>query len=360
LARPLIDESDGAAIRGVLESGWLTGGPRIVEFENALRMLTAARHAIALNSGTAALHLAVLGLDIPPGSRIAIPSVTFAATANVVLVSGHKVVLCDVDQAWQLDVETVPWDAIQAVIPVHYAGQALLEGDRLYELAGQHGVRVIEDAAPSLGAIGTKGLMDDRADAVCFSFHVAKPVTTGDGGALLTNDDRLAGRARSLAWHGIARHSEAPWRLDSNRAGYKYIMPEMAAALGLSQLQKLERFLAERRRLTRRYDELLQEADIVRPTTDVDRSACQIYPLSLRGRRKADEVIGGLREEGIETGVHYRPLHVQSLFAEEGKVRALPKADALSDDILSLPMFVGLSDEDQERVVSRLVRLLDG
>ena len=354
ISRPQLDRQDIDAVARAMESAWLTGGPLLNNFELALGEYLGAQHVVCLNSGTAALLIAVLALELPHDARMALPSITFAASANAAVLAGAQPVFCEVDESLQLDPGQVPWADIHAVMPVHYAGQAYRRADELFDAASLHGVPVVVDAAPSLGAVGSRGPFDSRASATCFSFHTAKPITSGDGGCIATDRPEFAERARLLAWHGIQRDPAKPWKLEAVSNGFKFILPEMSAALGLSQLSKIEHFLDRRRSLAKRYDRLLADLPITRPVIDVDTSACQIYPILLSDDGPLNEVvIHEMRKVGIEAAIHYPPLHLQPAF-RQFQEHDLRYSEVLGNRLVSLPLFVGMTEDDQNQVCSAL------
>ena len=394
--RPLIDEDDIAAVCRVLRSQWLTTGPAVEAFETALAAKVGAAHAIACANGTAALHLACLALGLGPGDAVIAPSITFAATANCARFVGAEVVLADVDPASALmEAEHVAAAArrasalglrAKAVLPVHFGGQ-VVDLDDLRELAQRLGLVVIEDACHALGA--TMGAFeppapghvgDCRASAMTvFSFHPVKTVTMGEGGAITTNDPVLAKRLRRFRGHGITRSPEAfadtaaaldasgranPWYYELADVGFNYRASDIQCALGLSQLGKLDAFVAARARLAGRYGAALAPLSplVVPLHRHIRRPHAWHLYVALVDFAAAGLDRGGmmraLQRQGIGSQVHYIPLHRQPYYRRRYGPLALPGAEGFYRRCLSLPLFVGLEEADVDRVAAAMATLL--
>jgi perosamine synthetase len=345
-----IDDDDIEAVVGVLRGDWLTQGPAVETFEAALCDVTGARHAVAFANGTAALHAACAVAGLGPGTTVATSPLSFVASANCARYVGADVTFVDIDPAtWNLDVQAVP-DDIDALVAVHYAGLPV-------DLAGlTHRPRVvIEDAAHAIGAQTPHGPVGNCAhsDMACFSFHPVKTVTTGEGGAVTTNSDAYADALRRFRSHGMVRDAAMPaWWYDVPEPGYNYRLTDMQAALGTSQLGKLERFVKERNRIADAYRALLADDDVVLPPGAPDGAvhAHHLFPVLVRDR---DRVFAELREAGIGTQVHYRPIYRHSAYAQVDP-GAFPHCEAVTAGLLSLPIYPDLSDDDQARVVAAL------
>ncbi len=376
-ARQSIDESDIQAVVQALRSNYVTQGPRIRWFEDALKELTGARHAIAVSSGTAALHLSCLCLDVTDGFSGIVPANTFVATANCLRFSGAKAIFADVDsqsglaqaEHFNSAIEGSVKNGIKpkALLPVSYSGSCPdLEGIR--KLADEHDMRVIHDASHSIGA---SYLSSDRsahrsgscahADVAVFSFHPVKPICSGEGGALLTNDQAVAKRARALRSHGVERSEETvtkigPWGYDQVELGLNYRMTELQAALGYSQLGKLDEFVQKRLALARRYNDFLSQAEFKkvfeRPLLD-ERSSWHLYVIRFQESSLRDKAYHFLKERDIGTQVHYIPLYRHSYY-EGGNHEELPGSESFYKACLSLPMYPALEEKDQDRTIEAL------
>jgi perosamine synthetase len=384
--RQNIDRADIDAVVAVLESDFLTQGPFVERFEAALAERVGARYAIAVSSGTAGLHVACLAAGLGLGDLGLTSAVTFAASANCLIYAGAKAGLVDIDRtslgmslsALAQLLQLVP--AAKVVIPVHLAGLADATAE-IRKLAG--GRIIIEDAAHALGgdypcgkAVGGCAY----SDLTVFSFHPVKQITTGEGGAILTDDPELARRARLLRNHGIEHDPRnfigtetseegriKPWLGQQQMLGFNYRMTDIAAALGLSQLQKLDRFLERRRAIVRRYDEAFAGLSCVRPLQSTPgaraRSAHHLYIAwfdfeAMRTTRTAFMI--KLRERGIGTQVHYMPVYRHPFHARRGADQdsSFPHAEHYYRGCLSLPLHPGLTDEEVEKVIAEINRLI--
>ncbi|HZT89952.1 MAG TPA: UDP-4-amino-4,6-dideoxy-N-acetyl-beta-L-altrosamine transaminase [Stellaceae bacterium] len=395
--RQCIDEADIAAVAAVLRSDYLTTGPAVAAFATRLCEITEAPHAIACANGTAALHLACAALGLGDGDAVVVPSITFLATANAPRMTGAEVVFADVDpdtglmQPDHFSEALARADAaglrVRAVLPVHLAGQCA-DLPSLGEIARARGIAVIEDACHALGgayARGGQGWAPVGAcldgDMAIFSFHPVKNATTGEGGAVTTRDPALAARLDRLRCHGMVREPALfrqpemafsdegpanPWYYEMPELGWNYRLTDIQAALGLSQLGKLRRFLAERQRLAALYDAALAPlAPLVRPISQSRgcRSGWHLYPVLIdftRCRTDRAELMRRLRARGVGTQVHYIPVHRQPYYRDRYGLADLPGADAYYARTLSLPLFVGMSDEDVAYVCDELAEAVAG
>jgi perosamine synthetase len=356
--RQSIDDEDVNAVAAVLRSDWLTTGPAIEQFERAVAGFTGASHAVAVSSGTAALHAAVYALGIGPGDEVIVPPMTFAATANAVVFQGGTPVFADVDpDALLLDpaeVERKITPRTKAIIPVDYAGQPC-DYDCLLTIAHRHGIAVIADACHSLGAEYKGRRIGSLADMSAFSFHPVKHITTGEGGMITTDDDVLAGRLRRFRNHGIStdhrQRSEAgSWFYEMEELGYNYRLSDVQCALGTSQLRKLPGWIARRREIAAAYAAALPWKPLaVRP--DVSH-AWHLYVVQIPGDRAA--AFRALRNAGIGVNVHYVPVHLHPFYRRRfGTGPGLcPVAEQAYDRLLSLPMYPSMRDSDVEAVIA--------
>ncbi len=351
-----IDDDDISAVVEVLHGDWLTQGPAIEEFESAVASRVGARHAVAFSSGTAGLHAATFAAGLGPGDLVVTSPLTFMASANCARYVGATVGLVDVNPATlNLDITNIPQTA-DAVVAVHYAGLPV----DLSQMNHRPRV-VIEDAAHALGATGPDGPIGNCAhsDLCVFSFHPVKVITTGEGGIVTTNDDQLADSLRRFRSHDISRQPEhGGWYYEITNLGFNYRITDMQAALGTSQLKKLDQFVERRNQLADRYRDRLADLDVVLPPRAPDgvTHAYHLFPIQVDHRRG---VFDGMREAGIGVQVHYVPVHHHPISADLGLQRGdLPVCDAIYSKLLSLPIFPGLTDADQDRVVATLASLL--
>jgi dTDP-4-amino-4,6-dideoxygalactose transaminase len=378
--RQHLDEADIAAVVDVLRGDLLTQGPRCAEFEAGLRAVTGAPHAIAVANGTGALHLAQLACDVGRGDLVLTSANTFLASATSAVHCGAEVGFLDLDpRSANLDLDELAarladGPPVAAVVAVHFAGLPL-DMQRLLDLKRAHGFRLIEDAAHALGATYTA---DGRAwrvgehpevDVTCLSFHPVKHITTGEGGALLSHDADRADRIRRLAAHGVAREGdlrpfddsdERPaWYGPMTELGLNYRLSELHAALGVSQLRKLDRFLDRRRAIAAQYLEALRGCELPDPGDDARQHVWHLFVVKLESDRR-DAVMARLAAEGVRTQLHYYPVPLQPWFRERTEGGGWPHAVDHARRALSLPLYPGLTDADVERVVSAFHRALDG
>ncbi len=361
-----LEEQDLQAVAETLRSGWLTLGPRTAAFEQAFAAQLGARHAIAVSSCTAALHLAYLAAGVGPGDEVIVPSFTFAATANAVLYCGATPVFAEINSRENpsLDPEDVArrmTPRTKAVCVVHFAGYAAA-ADRLRELCDAHGIALIEDVAHAPSAtlggrkLGTWGL------AGAFSFFSNKVLSVGEGGLLCTDSDEVAAFARSRRSHAMTsgtwdRHSGRTDTYDVTGLGFNYRLDEPRAALLLSRLERLEADIARRRELTLRYRDLLgQVAGIVVPFEDADvpSSSCYVIPIMLERDGTQAEVSASLRERGIQTSIFYPSIHRFTAYRERFPDVSLPITELASRTELTLPFYPHMTNDDQDRVVTAL------
>jgi UDP-4-amino-4,6-dideoxy-N-acetyl-beta-L-altrosamine transaminase len=377
-----VDEEDIAAVVSVLRSDWLTQGPVVAAFEEALAEYCGARYAVAVSSGTAALHLACLAAGVGPRDVGLTSPITFVASANCVAYCGGKPTFVDVEPT------TITMDpsALEAacerhrpkvIVPVDFAGQPA-DLPTIYSIARRYGALVIEDAAHSLGANYQHEGHDFRtgscahADMAVFSFHPVKHITTGEGGAVLTNDQSLYQRLQALRSHGITPNGarlagdKETWYYEQPELGFNYRITDLQCALGLSQLRKLSAFVGRRRELVQRYRDLMADlAGEVTLLTETPgrRSSYHLLVAQLRGgAHRRRHVFERLHAEGIRAQVHYIPVHLQPWYWHQFGYREgdFPKAEAYYAGCMSLPLFPRMSDTDVKRVVAALHVALAG
>ena len=367
--RPAIGDREIAAAVEVLESGWLTTGPKVLALENAIAERIGVKHALAVNSATAALHLALEALGVSPGDEVVIPTTTFTACGEVCAYLGATVVLAEVGEDALLGPEqlaAVVTDATRVVMPVHLGGQAV-DVEALRAVAPN--ARFVEDAAHAFPA-HVRGMPAGRlGDAAALSFYATKTMTTGgEGGMLLTDDDAVAARARVMRLHGISTDAwnrygaGGSWAYEVAEAGYKYNMTDLAAGIGLVQLERLDELAAARASIAARYDALLGGTNFLElpPRRDGDRHAWHLYAIRLNLERLSvdrAEVIRRLADAGIGSSVHFIPLHLHPHYQERyGYARGdFPMAEQVFERMLSLPIWPGMTVEEVERVADVLM-----
>jgi len=349
---PWVTEQDRKAVCDALKSPWLTGGPRVARFEAEFAEYVGVKHAVAVNCCTAALHLAMRALGIGPGDEVILPTFTFAATANAVLYCGAKPILADIDPS-TLDISSTEItrrisNRTKGVIVVHYAGQPCDMRDIL-KIANDHGLFVVEDCAHSLGATYMGKRTGSIGLAGCFSFYPTKNITAIEGGMLTTNDDSVARKVRLLREHGmtksaIERDRDAGWFYDVVELGYNYRMNDIQAALGLSQLRRVDRANARRVSVAQCYGRHLAGLPgVVTPSKRGDH-VFHLYVtrvVSSEYGLTRNELFQHLRTRGISTSVHYTPLHLLKYYRETlgYKLRDFPVAERAYEEVLSLPLF---------------------
>lgn len=362
--RQWLDEADIEAVVEVLRSDWLTTGPMVERFEQAFAAQCGVREAVAVSSGTAALHAAISALDLDPGDEVITTPMTFVATANAVLFAGGVPVFADVDpETLLLDpaaVEAAVTSRTRAILAVDYAGQPC-DYDALRDIATRHGLALVADACHSLGgALGGRPV-GNLADLSCFSLHPVKPITTGEGGMVTTGDDRLAERIRRFRNHGIdtdqrQRQQRGQWEYEMRSLGYNYRLTDFQCALGLSQLTRLEAFTGRRAAIAQQYDRALTGLGSVEPLRlrAGVRSAHHLYVIRVQGDRR--RWFGRLREAGIGVNVHYRPVYLHAYYVERFGDRSglCPVAETAYEQMLSLPIFPRMSDSDVRRVIDEV------
>ena len=374
--RQWIDEDDATAVIAALRSDWLTTGPKVAEFEANLAEKVGAKFAVAVSSGTAALHLACLVTGVTAGDLVVSSPLTFVASVNCALYCGARVDFVDIDRrTYNLDASELAHyvvksrgdDGIKALVPVHFAGQPC-DMERIAASARKTGAVVIEDACHALGARWkdsggrwqTVGSCS-HSDMVVFSFHPVKHITTAEGGAVTTNSEELCERLRTLRNHGIIRDStklegvDGPWSYEVRELGFNYRLSDLQCALGISQLHKLDRWVERRRELAALYDRLLGalEGVMLPVQRENTRSSYHLYVVQVPQRSKVFRL---LHEHGVKVQVHYPPVHLHPLYQERFGFRRgdFPQTEAYYEGAMSLPLFPQMSDGDVEYVVDTL------
>lgn len=365
--RPCLDDDDVEAVVDVLEGDWLTTGPTVDRFEAALADRCEAGHARVLSSGTSALHAAYHAAGVGPGTEVVVPALTFSATANAAVYLGAEVKFADVEDATlTADPESVARlvsDRTRVIAAVDFAGHPA-RLDALGKIAEDCGAILVEDAAHSLGATHRGRPVGAVADMTCLSFHPVKVITTGEGGAVLTDDRGWAETVATFRTHGMdheeidlpdaGRHGA--WAYDIHRLGYNYRLSDIHCALGISQLEKLDGFLERRRGIARAYRDRLRGVEGVRlpPDADWGEHAYHLFAVRVPADRRR-RVFEALREDGIGAQVHYVPVNMLSAYRQRGHdPDETPRASQAYRELISLPCFPAMDEEDVDRVVSSL------
>ncbi len=369
-------------IQEVLDSGWLTTSAKTLKFEKLFAEHVGARYACAVNSCTAALHLAVEAIGLREGDKVAIPVMTFTASAEVVRYMGANPVFMDVDYNTCLISPPILEETlkkhpgIKAVIPVHYGGQSPVmhtaDGKGIIDICRQHGARVIEDAAHAFPSKFGDRYIGSFGDITCFSFYANKTITTGEGGMLVTNDETLYNRVKTMRLHGISRDIwerftslKPSWEYDVVAPGYKYNMPDVNAAIGLAQLEKAGWFREQRQRCASVYlQELsgLKWIDIPVRTVPAENHAWHLFPVIIKPGAPVDRnrFVELMAEKGIGTSVHYKPLHRMSYYKETYGLdeKDFPNAERIWQGTVSLPVYPDLSDADLKYICEAVKEIL--
>lgn len=365
--RQSICEEDIEALVAVLRSDYLTTGPAVETFERAFAEAVGARHAIAVSSGTAALHATMAALGLGPGDEVIVPAITFAATANAALFVGARPVFCDVDpDTLLLDpcaAEARITERTRAVVAVDYAGQPC-DYDALARLCGKHGLHLVADACHSLGGTYDARPVGSLAELSAFSFHPVKMITTGEGGMVSTDSAEWASHVRRFRSHCMSRDYRdrdraGTWSYDITELGYNYRLSDLQCALGTSQLRRLPGLIARRREIARQYDEAFSELRAVAPLkrTRSTGHAYHLYVVTIdpdRVRADRQTILKALKAEGIGVNVHYPPLHLLSLYQRRLGTRRgdCPRAESLCERIMSLPLFPDMTEADFTSVIA--------
>ena len=372
-----ITQTDIDAVVGVLQSDFLTQGPMVPRFEQSVAQHVGASHALAVNSATSALHIACLALGLGPGDRLWTTPITFVASANCALYCGAEVDFVDIDpltynlcaQALALKLEQAEREGTlpKIVVPVHLCGQPC-DMQAIHALSQRYGFKIIEDASHAIGGKYQGEFIGNSrySDITVFSFHPVKIITTAEGGMALTNDDELASKMALLRSHGITRdpaqmthEADGPWYYQQIDLGFNYRMTELQAALGVTQMERLDQYVARRHQLARRYDDLLTDLPVTTPWQHADSySGLHLYVIRLQLdqiQKTHRQVFESLREQGIGVNLHYIPVHMQPHYERMGFEPAdFPQAQVYYKEAISIPMFQTMTDEQQDEVIAAL------
>ena len=372
--RQMIDEEDIQSVTQVLQSDFLTCGPKVAEAESALCRIGESKYAIAVSNGTAALHCACLAAEIGPGDEVIVPPITFAASANCVLYCGGTPVFADIDpDTWEIspkEIERRITPKTKAVIAVDYTGQAC-DYSAIIKICKDHNLLLIEDAAHSIGTRYFGKPAGSFADMTTYSFHPVKTVTAGEGGAILTNSPKLHQKLQLFAKHGITHNKDlysaeqdSPWYYEQIGLGYNYRITDIQCALLLSQLKKLDRFAARRREITQAYTDALSPLPelILQQKTPGSDTVRHLFVIRLNLQKlKTDrkEIFNALRAENIGVHVHYIPVYFFPYYRTLGYAPGLcPEAEALYREIITLPLHYSMKDADVNDVITALSKVL--
>jgi dTDP-4-amino-4,6-dideoxygalactose transaminase len=368
-SRPSISREAIDEVIACIESGWITTGPRVKKFEEDLKAYVSAPHALALSSATAGLHLVLAALEMIPGDEVITTPMTFAATLNTIVLAGGKPVLVDVEPGtYNMDIDNIEQavtSRTRAIVPVHFAGLPV-DLDPLYAIAEKYGLRVVEDAAHAIGSEYKGKRIGSFGDIQVFSFHPNKNMTTGEGGCVVTRDNKMAETVALLRFHGMDREAwnrfgkKGSQHYEIITPGYKYNMMDIQAALGLHQLKQLDGFIKRRTALALRYQEFLagwSQWSLPKPPLYSHLHAWHLYTPLLNpdaAGMDRDAFMLGMKDRNIGTGLHYRAVHLYPYYRERfGFKRGdFPNAETISDRIVSLPLFPAMKDADQDRVIA--------
>ena len=369
--RQTIEEDDIQAVVDVLRSDYLTTGPKIAEFEKMVADYVGAKYAVAISNGTSALHAACFAAGIQPGDEVITTPLTFAASSNCVLYCGGTPVFADVDpKTYNIDPEDIRrkiTDKTKAIIAVHLAGQPC-DMDEIHKIAKEHDLIVIEDGAHALGSVYKGKKVGTLSDMTPCSFHPVKPITTGEGGMIVTDNEEFYQKMMLFRSHGITRdenlmtRNDGPWFYQQLDLGYNYRITDIQCALGCSQMKKLDRFLALRKEIVARYNEAFADCEnIVTPyQLPETESGWHLYIVQVKNcdRRKVFEA---LREHGIAVNVHYIPVYLHPYYQEHGyKDVHCRNAEEVYSHIISLPLYPTLTEEQQQYVIETLKHVING
>jgi len=371
--RPYMSNDEIAEVQDCLRNGWITMGRKTIEFEEQFGKYIGIKNSIAVNSCTAALHLALRVIGLKEGDEVIVPSTTFVATAEVVNYFNAKPILVDIDPETHLidvsKIEEKISEKTKAIIPVHFSGQPA-DMDEILELAEKYDLFVIEDAAHALPAWYKGKKVGTIGDLTCFSFYATKTLTTGEGGMVTTESNEWAERIRVLRLHGISKDAwkryskEGTWEYDVLENGYKYNMTDINAALGLAQLRKLEWMWRERKEIAEKYNDAFKDLEevILYKVKEDRKTSWHLYPLKLNLEAldiSRSEFIEKLKERGIGTSVHFIPLYRFSYYRRLGyRIEEFPNSEWVFERVVSLPIFPGMTDEEVNYVIENVVEIL--
>ncbi|WP_461206451.1 DegT/DnrJ/EryC1/StrS family aminotransferase [Clostridium sp. DL1XJH146] len=374
-ALPLIEQEEIDEMVDTLKSGWVSKGPKTVKFEKMFAEFVGAKHAIGTNSATAALHMALVVAGIGPGDEVITTPFTFASTVNTIMHVGATPVFVDINEdTLCIDEEKIEekiTERTKAIVPVHFAGHAC-NMDKILELGKKYNLLISEDAAHAVYTRYKGKIVGGIGDITSFSFYATKNICTGEGGMITTNDDEIAEKLRVISLHGMSkaawgRYSKGgSWRYDIEYPGYKYNMTDMQAALGIHQLNKIERMQRRREEIAKAYNNAFCELDgiIIPKVAEYSNHPWHLYTIRINEEKlniNRDDFIVELNDENIGTSVHFIPVHLQPYYKDKFgyKEGDYPVIDAVFNSILSLPLYPKMSDKDVEDVIYAVKRIFD-
>jgi dTDP-4-amino-4,6-dideoxygalactose transaminase len=375
-SKPSLDEHEINEIIDSINSGWITTGPKVQKFEQTIAKYLQAPNALALSSGTAGLHLALLSLNLKPTDEVIVPAMTFVASANTIEIAGGKPVFVDVDiHTFNMrpeDVEQAITKNTRAIMPVHFAGLPV-DMDAIYTIAKQYNLRVIEDAAHAIGTEYKGRKIGSFGDTQVFSFHPNKNMTTGEGGCVTTSDAQLVKDVSVTRFHGIDRNAwnrftkEGSQVYDVVKVGFKYNMMDIQAAIGLHQLAKLDEFIAKRTKLAKRYTEQMADwpaLTLPQPANYTHKHAWHLFTPLINEKSAGitrNNFMEAMKEYNIGTGFHYGAVHLFTYYKDKYGYNegSFPNAEAIGKRVVSLPLFPDLTFDDQDRVINAMKQIFN-
>lgn len=372
--RQSIDDKDIEAVVELLKGDFLTTGPTVSEFENKVAEFVGAKYGVAVSNGTAALHMACNAAGIGPGDEVLVPAITFAASSNCVLYCGGTPVFVDIDpKTYNIDINKIEekiTEKTKAIIPVDFSGQAV-DMDKILEVAEKYNLLVIEDSAHALGSEYKNRKVGTKAHMTEFSFHPVKPVTTAEGGIIVTDDEKLYEKMMLFRSHGITRNKElmdedhGPWYYEQVDLGYNYRLTDLQCALGISQMDKLDSFIARRREIVSKYNEAFSELEEINTPFEEEfsNSGWHIYVITLNLDKLAvgrKEVFEALQKENIGVNVHYLPVYLHPYYKSLGYEKGLcPVAEDIYNRMITLPLFPAMTENDVQDVITAVKKVIN-
>lgn len=372
--RQSIDDKDIEAVVELLKGDFLTTGPTVSEFENKVAEFVGAKYGVAVSNGTAALHMACHAAGIGPGDEVLVPAITFAASSNCVLYCDGTPVFVDIDpKTYNIDINKIEekiTEKTKAIIPVDFSGQAV-DMDKILEIAEKYNLLVIEDSAHALGSEYKNRKVGTKAHMTEFSFHPVKPVTTAEGGIIVTDDEKLYEKMMLFRSHGITRNKElmdedhGPWYYEQVDLGYNYRLTDLQCALGISQMDKLDSFIARRREIVSKYNEAFSELEEINTPFEEEfsNSGWHIYVITLNLDKLAvgrKEVFEALQKENIGVNVHYLPVYLHPYYKNLGYEKGLcPVAEDMYNRMITIPLFPAMTENDVQDVITAVKKVIN-
>lgn len=365
VSKPSIGKDELEEIDKVLKTGWLGLGSTVYQFEQELKKFFTARNVIAVNTGTSALHIALASANIKSGDEVIVPSLTFVASVQAILACGATPVFCEVrEDTLNMDTEDVVRrisSKTKAIMPVHYGGMAC-DMNKILEICSKHRLMCIEDAAHAFGSKYKDKLIGSFGDITCFSFDPIKTITCGEGGAVVTSNDELANKIIKKRILGIDKdtwkryQNERSWFYEVVTDGFRYHMSNINAAIGIAQLNKYSHFAEKRKNISKKYDDAFRTIDSIEIIKrDYDEVVPFIYTMKVKNGRR-DPLMSYLNKKGIGTGINYIPNHIQPLFKKQNN--DLKVTDKIFKEIITLPLYTDMSDDDQGLVIKEIIQFL--